>query len=400
VAGRLPDYMVPAAVVVLDALPLTPNGKLDRRALPAPSYGSRSSRSPRTPEEAILCDLFAEVLGLERAGIDDGFFELGGHSLLATRLISRLRASLGVDLPIRAVFEAPTPAGLAERIVALSQGDEPLNSVAMLLPLRSQGSRPPLFCMYPGTGLAWTYASLLPHLPDRPIYGIQNRILSDLNYRPVSIKAIAADCLTQIRSVQPNGPYHLLGWSFGAHLAHAIATGLQDQGEEVALLTLLDGYPASRAADNSQTVVQNLTKQDIIKALTDELSDDPSDQGISTFAKPLSTQFRQADDLLAALDDGILENILGSVRELPRLMQAFIPDIYNGDLLFFRATIGEGDDADALPSPEAWQPFIRGRIDIHDIACRHAKMMRPRTLETIGPILAIALDRSQCDIAA
>jgi hypothetical protein len=126
VAERLPEFMVPAVVMVIDTVPLTANGKLDRGALPDPEFASSARyRAPGSEQERVLAELFAEILGRARVGVDDSFFALGGHSLLATRLASRVRALLGVEVPVRAVFDAPTVAQLAERWAQLAPSRRP-----------------------------------------------------------------------------------------------------------------------------------------------------------------------------------------------------------------------------------------------------------------------------------
>jgi non-ribosomal peptide synthetase component F len=116
-AERLPAYMVPAAVVVLDALPLTVNGKLDKRALPAPEYQDVDRyRAPADPIEQTLAGIYAQILGVERVGVDDSFFDLGGHSLLAMRLATRIGNELGVEVPVQTIFDEPTVARLAQKV--------------------------------------------------------------------------------------------------------------------------------------------------------------------------------------------------------------------------------------------------------------------------------------------
>ncbi|MEU0397745.1 amino acid adenylation domain-containing protein [Streptomyces sp. NPDC006208] len=369
VARLVPDYMVPARVEVLDALPLTAHGKLDRTALPVPDFSAAvtgSAREPASRDEALLCDLYAEVLGLDEVGPDDSFFELGGHSLLVFRLAARTAELLGVKLTIKDLFDQPTPAGLASEL----GGERSSDPYAPLLRIR-EGAAPPLFCVHPAAGVGWVYSGLLRTLvEDCPVYALQAPGLTGATHMPDTADELIEEYLARIRSVAPNGPYRLLGWSLGGVIAHRLATSLQEQGHEVELLALMDCLPGH---DDRDTAVARRT--DICAATH---THDTSAGIFSEIMQSLGRTGADTDEVTAWLG-GEGENVAEVYCGLKKLFAEPKPDVFRGDVLFFGST-----DGDNMSKIHAWQPYVMGSLHFTETAVPHGHMTRLEPISLIA----------------
>ena len=361
-ARTLPEYMVPTTIMPILALPLNRNGKLDRLALPDPGpSGPGSGRAPRDAREELLCGLFAEVLGVEAVGIDDGFFDLGGHSLLAGRLASRVRSVLGLELPVRWLIESPTVAGLAGRM-----GDEASDSLAALLPLRAEGHLDPVFFLPPIGGLSWCYARLLPYLPKgHPVYGLQATRFAGAAGRPESFRELAETYLELIRGVCPEGPYSLMGWSFGGVVAHEIAVMSRASGRDVRNLIVFDAVPAAGGPAPESGDLPG----DVLEAVAESIR---RSGGVASgeLTEPVFRELAEIATHCLRAADGHRSRVFGG------LMVSF--ETEESRSARDRAGIG-------------WADLTSRGVETHRLDCAHDEVMDASVVRWTGPIVAAAM---------
>lgn len=249
---RLPDHMVPAAFLFHEALPLTPNGKIDRAALAAAELAPQAVSSvvvaPRSVLELKILKIWQEVLKTDALDVHDNFFDVGGNSLMVTGLAARIERDLGERIPIVVLFRENSIA----RQAAYLQSDRACASWSLLVPMQPLGDRPPLFCVHPGCGTVIWYRHLARHFGQRqPLYALESQGIGEAEKPLDRIEDMASRYLQAIRSVQPQGPYAIAGWCFGALVAFEMAQQLLKAGEQVASLTFFDAQDPHQSFDEA-----------------------------------------------------------------------------------------------------------------------------------------------------
>ncbi len=390
VSTRVTDYMIPSAFIVMDEFPLNSSGKLDRKSLPKPELEAiQVGRPPETETEKKVAGLFAEALGLEKSftiSAEDDFFSLGGHSLLAARLMIRAREVFGHELGIGVLFTHPTVARFAAHLDQLSEQSDEFShmdrqGLGVIIPLllAESSSLPPVFMIHPAGGISWCYAGLARELsPRRSVYGVQARGLDLDQPLPETMDIMAADYVDQILKVQPEGPYHLMGWSVGGIIAQAMAVRLEQSGHSVQTLAMLDSYPCDYWRDEPDPDESTALKALLfIAGLDTENIPQPLTREI------VVTELRKSSHPLANLSDDALSGVVRVVIQNNRLVRRHHHQRFSGRLIHFHAAL---DHQGTTLAPEMWLPYV-GAVTIVEIPAVHAHMVSPQNTKLVARYL-------------
>ena len=371
---KLPDHMVPPHYVFLDALPMLPNGKLDRRSLPEPDHGRPNLDTPfvgpQTSMEEQLARIWADVLGIDRVGIHDDFMDLGGDSLLAAAMMVHVEGTFGKELPLSILIRASTVAQMAD---TLHSENIWLHS---LVPIQPLGSNPPFFCVHPNGGHVLGFQALARHLGnDQPFYGLEPPG-RDGEQRPLErVEDMAARYIDEIRVLQPQGPYYLGGYSMGGTVAFEMAHQLQNLGQEVRLLALLDPtIPTNNLfARISPFFARN------IRVLINF--------GIREEIRRIKMKVRAKGGWWA----GIFEPESLVSRSNARAKSRYVPKPYSGTITLFWASDNPEESTDRRL---AWREFATDGFDLHIVPGDHSSMMADPHVKVLAQELKNCLYRA------
>jgi len=392
-AARLPEVMVPSAYVTMDDLPVTTSGKLDRRALPAPQTQTRVGRTPAPGTQAALAELYARILN-RRAPVyaDDDFFALGGHSLLAARLAAAIREQWHMpSFSLGAVFEHSTVARLARHLDAMaSQATPDEGGFGRIIALRAgqqnteHAVHAPLVCVHPAGGLSWCYGALARAMT-RPVLGVQARSLhaaSADNPWPTSLDAMAVDYVDQLQTFAPSAhtPMHLIGWSVGGIIAHAMAVQMRRRGLPVGLLCMLDAYPSDCWRGQPEPAPDA-----VYKALLHIAGYDPLALSDVALERAAVVEFlRRSGHPLGELSDERLDGVMQTVALNNRLVRQHTHQRFDGNVLHIRADLDhQGQNLFA----KHWLPYA-GHMETLGLPFLHAHMTGAAAVAQFAPLLA------------
>lgn len=377
--SQLPDYMVPDAVVEMDALPVTSNGKLDRRALPVPDFARSEGRAPQTDTEHALADLFKTLLKLEdEVSAESDFFALGGDSLLVVQLMQRIHAQFGRDPGLGALFENPVLASLAAIIDAgHRETDNGLQPVIRL----AQGNEghPPLFVVHPAGGIAWCYRQLAALMQEeRPVYGLQAPSLDQGQPLPESIDALAMDYVDHVLSICPDGPYHIMGWSVGGIIAQAMAVRLKQLGKETGVIAMLDSYPSECWRAEAEP-----TTEEALGALLAIAGFIPEDYPQLKTREQIVDFLKQSGSPLGALPPVVLDGVIRVVLDVNRLVRGHYHQFLDGRLLHVCAAL---DHQDSDLHPDLWKAYA-SELEVVDVPFLHGQLTGAEASAQVAEIL-------------
>jgi aspartate racemase len=387
---KLPDYMIPAAFVMLESLPLTPNGKVDRASLPPPDSARQEPEAvftpPRYDVERMLIQIWENLLNVRPIGIKENFFDLGGNSLLAVRMVSEIKKMYGRTIRLSSLFQGAT----VEQIASELRQDAESYSWPTLIEIQRGGLKRPFFCVSAPNVNALGYISLARHLgPDQPVYGLQSqyRDTGIDEYNQAVVEELAAEYITAMREVQPEGPYQLGGLCRGAHIAFEMARLLDAQGQKVSLLAILDTWVMENTysylwyLDHYVNRVRLLTRLNPAEQLNFAL------KKVRSVARGILDKFSASDGQPSGRRPG------DELRDIYWPGRDFVPTVHSGRITVFR--IHKQPYTRIRDATLGWGKRAAGGIDVHTIPGEHHTILREPYVQMLAQKLNDCIQRAQ-----